>query len=106
MGWPVGLARKPLEAKAFYGAIGVATLLGAVSNMLELSPITALVWVAVINGVLAVPVMVLLMVMARNPRVMGQFRISPLLTTFGWIATSAMAIAALAYIVTLIRNPG
>ncbi len=106
MGWPVGLARKPLEAKAFYGAIGVATLLGAVSNMLELSPITALVWVAVINGVLAVPVMVMLMVMARSPRVMGQFRISTLLTTIGWIATAAMGIAALAYIVTLIRNPG
>ncbi len=71
-GWPVGLARKPLQAKAFYGAIGVATLLGAVSNMLALSPITALVWVAVINGVLAVPVMVMLMVMARSRPVMGR----------------------------------
>ena len=101
-GWPVGLARKPLQAKAFYGAIAVATLLGAVSNMLALSPITALVWVAVINGVLAVPVMTLLMVMARNPRVMGEFRISTLLSAIGWIATVVMAIAAIAFIVTLI----
>lgn len=99
-GWPVGLARKPLQAKAFYGAIAVATLLGAVSNMLSLNPMTALVWVAVINGALAVPVMVLLMMMARSRRIMGEFRISPLLTVIGWIATAAMAFAAIAFILT------
>ena len=99
--WPVGLARAPLDAKAFYAAIAVATLLGAASNMLSLSPMTALVWVAVINGVLAVPVMVLLMMMARNRRIMGEFRISPLLSTIGWIATGAMAIAASAFLLTM-----
>lgn len=99
-GWPVGLARKPLQAKAFYGAIALATLLGAVSNMLSLSPMTALVWVAVINGAVAVPVMVLLMMMARSPRIMGEFRISPLLNTVGWIATAAMAVATVAFIFT------
>jgi len=100
-GWPVGLERKPLQAKAFYGAIAVATLLGAVSNMLSLNPMTALVWVAVINGVLSVPVMVLLMMMARSRRIMGEFRISSLLTTIGWIATAVMAFAAIAFLVTL-----
>jgi Mn2+/Fe2+ NRAMP family transporter len=103
-GWPVGLARKPMQAKAFYGTIAAATVLGAISNMLALSPITALIWVAVINGALAVPVMVLLMMMARDPRVMGEFRISPLLTTIGWIATAAMALAAIAFIVTFIQG--
>ena len=97
----MGLSRAPLDAKAFYAAIAAATLLGAASNMLSLSPMTALVWVAVINGVLAVPVMVLLMMMARNRRIMGEFRISPLLSTIGWIATGAMAIAALAFLLTM-----
>ncbi len=101
MHWPVGLARAPLDAKAFYVVIAVATVLGAASNMLSLSPMTALVWVAVINGVLAVPVMALLMMMARNRRIMGQFRISPLLGTIGWIATGAMALAAVAFFLTL-----
>jgi NRAMP (natural resistance-associated macrophage protein)-like metal ion transporter len=99
--WPVGLARAPLDAKAFYVAIAVATVLGAASNMLSLSPMTALVWVAVINGVLAVPVMTLLMMMARNRRIMGEFRISPLLSTIGWVATGAMALAAIAFLLTL-----
>ena len=99
----MGLERKPLQAKAFYGAIAVATLLGAVSNMLSLNPMTALVWVAVINGVLSVPVMFLLMMMARSQRIMGEFRISPLLTTIGWTATALMAFAAIAFIVTLIQ---
>ncbi len=103
-GWPVGLARKPLQAKAFYGAIAAATMLGAVSNMLALSPITALIWVAVINGALAVPVMVLVMMMARSRRVMGEFCISPLLAAFGWIATAAMTVAAIAFIVASIRG--
>jgi NRAMP (natural resistance-associated macrophage protein)-like metal ion transporter len=102
-GWPVGLTRKPLHAKAFYGAIAIATLLGAVSNMLALSPITALVWVAVINGALAVPVMILLMAMARNRRVMGEFCISPLLTAIGWSATAVMTIAAVAFILAEIN---
>jgi Mn2+/Fe2+ NRAMP family transporter len=97
----VGLAHAPLDAKAFYVAIAVATVLGAASNMLSLSPMTALVWVAVINGVLAVPVMILLMMMARNRRIMGKFCISPLLSTIGWIATGAMALAAIAFLLTL-----
>ena len=101
MGWPVGLARKPLQAKAFYGAIAVAVVLGSISNLLALNPITALVWVAVINGAVAVPVMVLLMMMARNPRIMGEFLISPLLTWTGWLATGAMALATAAFILSL-----
>jgi Mn2+/Fe2+ NRAMP family transporter len=103
-GWPVGLERKPLQAKAFYSVIAIATLLGAVSNLLHLSPMTALVWVAVINGALAAPVMVLMMVMTRSRRVMGQFRLSPLLASMGWIATAAMTVAAVAFVVTLIQG--
>jgi len=87
--WPVGLARKPLHAKAFYGAIVVATFLGAAANIVSLSPVTALVWAAVLNAIVAVPVMALLMMMAVDRRVMGTFRISGLWRVLGWLATCA-----------------
>jgi NRAMP (natural resistance-associated macrophage protein)-like metal ion transporter len=93
--WPVGLSRRPLEAKAFYATIAVATLLGALANTLSMSPMRALVWAAVINGLVAVPVMTLLVLMASSARVMGQFRISLRLRILGWTATVAMALAGL-----------
>jgi Mn2+/Fe2+ NRAMP family transporter len=98
--WPVGLARKPLQAKAFYGAIAVATFLGAAANIASLDPVTALVWAAVINALVAVPVMALLMVMAVNRRIMGSFRISKPWIVTGWLATALMAAAAAGFIVT------
>src|SRR6202011_1445551 len=55
--WPTGLARRPLDAKAFYGAIAAATLIGVLINFVHLDPIKALFWSAVINGVVAVPLM-------------------------------------------------
>ena len=64
--WPTGLARKPKAAKAFYGTIAVATVLGMVFNLLPIDPIKALFWSAVINGVVAVPVMVITMMMASQ----------------------------------------
>jgi NRAMP (natural resistance-associated macrophage protein)-like metal ion transporter len=96
--WPVGLARRPLQAKAFYAAIAVATLLGALANIVSLNPVKALVWAAVINGMVAVPVMALLMMMAANPRIMGEFRIVRSWIALGWIATAVMGVAAVAFI--------
>jgi Mn2+/Fe2+ NRAMP family transporter len=96
--WPVGLTRQPLQAKAFYSAIALATLLGAAANMLSLNAVKALIWSAVINGVIAVPVMALLMLMSTNERIMGQFRISRLAQAIGWAATAVMATASLAFI--------
>ena len=71
LGWPTGLSRRPKDAKAFYGTIAVATLVGVFINFVHLDPIKALFWSAVINGVVAVPLMVVIMLMARQPRVMG-----------------------------------
>jgi NRAMP (natural resistance-associated macrophage protein)-like metal ion transporter len=93
-GLPVGLAKQPRRAKAFYGAIVAATALGALANFLDFNPLKALVWVAVINGVVAVPVMALLLLMASSERVMGSLRISRPLAAVGWIATALMAAAA------------
>jgi NRAMP (natural resistance-associated macrophage protein)-like metal ion transporter len=101
-GWPVGLARRPLHAKAFYGAIAVATLLGAAANVFELNPVKALVWSAVLNGIVAVPVMVLLMLVTRSSRIMGQFRISGVWTVLGWAGTGVMGVASGAFILATI----
>jgi len=93
--WPVGLARLPMDAKAFYGAIAVATLIGIGMNLTPIAPIKALFWSAVLNGVAAAPLMTVAMLMARNRRVMGRFIIHPGLAVMGWIATLAMAGSAI-----------
>jgi NRAMP (natural resistance-associated macrophage protein)-like metal ion transporter len=96
-GWEVGLAKEPLQAKAFYGAIIAATLLGAAANFFELNPVKALVWSAVINGVVAVPVMALLLMMSTKASIMGKFTISTSWKVLGWAATGLMAAATLAF---------
>jgi NRAMP (natural resistance-associated macrophage protein)-like metal ion transporter len=92
--WPVGLARKPLKAKAFYGTIVAATLFGLVISFSPLDPIKALYWSAVLNGLVAVPVMVTMMFMASNKNIMGKFQITGYLRYAGWVATIVMAAAA------------
>jgi Mn2+/Fe2+ NRAMP family transporter len=96
--WPVGLARQPLQAKAFYATIAAATLLGALANVVALNPVKALVWVAVINGIVAVPVMALLMLMSTRHDVLGKFCISRAWVAIGWIATFVMGISAVSFI--------
>jgi Mn2+/Fe2+ NRAMP family transporter len=69
--WPVGLARRARRAKAFYETIAVATLAGAGLNFTPLDPIKALFWSAVINGVAAVPIMIMIMLLGARQAVMG-----------------------------------
>ncbi len=97
-GWHVGLARKSMRAKRFYLTIAGATAIGAMLNVVALDPIKALFWSAVINGVVAVPVMVMMMRLAGNPDVMGRFTLPPMLRTVGWLATLVMGAAAVAMI--------
>src|ERR1700677_2408974 len=91
--WPTGLDRLPLDARAFYGTIVVATLIGVGINFIGLDPVKALFWAAVINGVVAVPLMTVIMIMAMAPKVMGQFTLSRGLCAMGWLCTSVMAVA-------------
>jgi NRAMP (natural resistance-associated macrophage protein)-like metal ion transporter len=98
--WPSGLARLPLQAKAFYGTIAVATLIGVAFNLLPIDPMKALFWAAVLNGVVAVPVMVITMLMARQQQVMGGFILSLPLRSMGWLATAVMAAVVVALVVT------
>ena len=99
-GWRVGLAQKPERAPAFYWTIVAATFIGAGLNFTPLDPIKALFWSAVINGVAAVPIMAMIMLMASRPKVMQQFVIGWWLKAFGWLATAAMALATVGMMVT------
>ena len=98
--WPVGLARQPKQAKAFYGTIAVATLIGGALNFTPIDPVKALFWSAVINGVVAVPVMVMTMRMATSKHIMGKFQVRGLLRALGWLATLTMALAAIGMFAT------
>ena len=93
-GWTEGLHRKPLEARAFYATIAVATLGGFLLNLIGFDPMRALYWTAVINGLLAPPLMVLTMLIASNPKVMGRLTISRPLKIWGWLATAVMTVVA------------
>lgn len=92
--WPVGLERAPLAAKAFYATIAIATLIGASLNFTPINPIKALYWSAVVNGVVAVPVMAVMMLMTGRSDVMGKITVPPLMRLIGWMATVIMAAAA------------
>jgi Mn2+/Fe2+ NRAMP family transporter len=98
--WPEGLARKPKAAKAFYATIAVATMVGALINFSPINPIKALFWSAVINGVVAVPVMAIMMILTANPKIMGEFVVGGALRAVGWIATGVMAAAVVGMAIT------
>jgi NRAMP (natural resistance-associated macrophage protein)-like metal ion transporter len=100
-GWHVGLARKPGRAKEFYVTIVVATAIGGVMNFTPLDPVKALFWSAVVNGVVAVPVMAMLMLLSSNRNALGDYILSPVLKAVGWLATAVMAIAAIGMFATM-----
>jgi len=101
--WPEGLARKPGRAKAFYATIAIATLVGILINVSPVSPIKALYWSAVINGVAAVPIMAMMMHMISSPGVMGKFPVPRWLRVAGWCATAVMGLAVVAMVVGMGR---
>ncbi len=97
--WPTGLARRPKEAQAFYATLVIATLVGMIINFAPIDPIKALFWSAVINGVVAVPVMVVMMKLAARRDIMGPFVVRGVLKFFGWMATALMAAVVAAMLV-------
>ncbi|MFZ2155858.1 MAG: divalent metal cation transporter [Bradyrhizobium sp.] len=96
-GWAESLDARPNDARAFYATIAVATLLGAALNFVGLDPVKALYWAAVVNGVLAAPLMAVMMLIVRNPRVMGRLTVSRSMAIWGWAATAVMAAASLGF---------
>lgn len=102
MRWPVELAKTAGRARGFYGTIAIATVVGAGLNFTAIDPIKALFWSAVINGIVAVPVMVTMMLMTRRKDIMGEFVLPALLRILGWVATIVMALTVIALAVTSI----
>jgi NRAMP (natural resistance-associated macrophage protein)-like metal ion transporter len=107
MRWRTGLDHKLLKARGFYAVITIATLLGCLLNFpfiqrhTHITPIRALFWSAVINGVTAVPVMVMMMLMSGNAKVVADPKLMPRgLRIVGWIATAVMAAASVGMFVT------
>lgn len=99
-GQRAGLEHKPQSAKFFYGVLIVASVAGIALNLTPLDPIKALYWSAVINGVAAVPLMVVMMLMGSRTKVMGEFTMPWPIKICGWAATAAMAAAAIVMFVT------
>jgi Mn2+/Fe2+ NRAMP family transporter len=97
--WPEGLDRRPREAKAFYATIAATTLGGVVLNFTGLDPIRALYWSAVVNGILAAPLMAIMIMIAMNPRIMGRLTLPPWMAVVGGLATVVMAVASIAFLV-------
>jgi Mn2+/Fe2+ NRAMP family transporter len=98
--WQSGLDMKVHEALEFYGIIAVATAGGVALNFTHLDPMRALVWSAEINGVIAVPIMAVMMILASRADIMGRFVIRPRLRGLGWVATAVMAVTVVAMIAT------
>lgn len=95
------LDAKPLDARLFYATIAVTTLAGAGLNKVGIDPVKALYWAAVVNGILAVPLMVVMMLIVRNRKVMGELKLKPGWTLLGWGATLVMLVASALFFATL-----
>src|SRR5439155_857400 len=91
--WPIGLGLRLAEARGFYLILTVATVLGVLIDLSGVDSMKALIWSAVLNGVVAVPIMAVMMLLAVNPAVMGPFVVSRRLKLLGWFAVAVMAAA-------------
>jgi NRAMP (natural resistance-associated macrophage protein)-like metal ion transporter len=98
--WPIGLGLPLLEARGFYAILAAATLIGVAVDFTDIDPIKALIWSAVVNGVIAVPIMAIMMLLAVKPDVMGPFVVKRRLLVLGWISTAVMAAAVIAMFAT------
>jgi NRAMP (natural resistance-associated macrophage protein)-like metal ion transporter len=95
-GWPATLEAKAPDAVGFYTIIAAATIIGLALGFTSLDPIKMLIWSAVLNGIVAVPIMVAMMLVVSNRAIMQRFRARPWLVVFGWLGTAMMAVAVLA----------
>ena len=99
--WPIGLGLTLAEARGFYIVLSVATLLGVAIDFYGADSIRMLVWAAMVNGIIAVPIMAVMMLLAAKRAVMGPFVIGARLKALGWLATAVMAAAVLAMVALL-----
>jgi NRAMP (natural resistance-associated macrophage protein)-like metal ion transporter len=101
--WRASLESNPQRAPKFYLAITTAMVFGLGLNFLGLNPIKALYWSAVINGIVAVPLMIILMLMCDDGKIVGKFLLTPYLRVMGWTATGVMFLASLGFAISSFR---
>jgi len=101
-GWPATLEAKAPDAIGFYSIIAAATIIGLALGFSSLDPIKMLIWSAVLNGIVAVPIMVAMMLIVSSKKIMQRFQARPWLIALGWLGTGVMAIAVLALLWTSI----
>jgi NRAMP (natural resistance-associated macrophage protein)-like metal ion transporter len=99
-GWRHGLDHKPRQARKFYMVIAISMLVAMQINFMNINPISALFWTAVINGFLAPPLLVIIMVISNRKKIMGKWVNGPLMNVLGWATAVAMFAAAIALVVT------
>lgn len=99
--WRNGLDLKALEAREFYAIISLATIGGMLLNFTPIHPIQALFWAALINGVIAVPIMIVMLLLAREPHIMCKFTLTRRHTIIGWIGVAVMLLAVIAMFATI-----
>ena len=102
--WHSGLERKLGQARKFYGVLAMAIIMGTSLNFIGLNPIRALYWSAVANGVVSVPLMLMLMLLSSKKAVVGRFVLPAYLRILGWVATGVMALASLGFIASAIHG--
>jgi len=103
MGWKHGLDQKPRRARLFYGVITLSTLIGMLINFVGVNPMTALLWTAVINGLVAPPILVVIMLIANNKSVLGNKVNGRVINIAGWGTTAILFAAAIALLLTWSR---
>ncbi|MFL6758899.1 NRAMP family divalent metal transporter [Sphingomonas sp.] len=101
LGRPASLDSTPNRARLFYGTIAMTTLAGALMQYAGINPVRALYWSAVINGILAAPLMALMMLIVTNPRAMGHLTLGRRGIVLGWAATAVMVVATILFFVSL-----
>ena len=97
--WPIGLGLKLAEARGFYAVLSIATIVGVAIDLTGVDSMKVLIWAAVINGAVAVPIMAVMMLLAVKPDVMGPFVITRRLRALGWVAVVVMAASVAAMLI-------
>jgi Mn2+/Fe2+ NRAMP family transporter len=103
-GFPGSLDAKPVKARLFYATIAVTTLSGASLSAIGIDPARALYWAAVVNGILAAPLMATMMLIVSNPRAMGRLTVSRRTKILGWLATAVMFAASALFLAFVIAS--
>jgi NRAMP (natural resistance-associated macrophage protein)-like metal ion transporter len=94
--WPIGLGLTLAQARGFYAILTVSTVLGIGIDLYGVDSMRMLLWSAVLNGIISVPIMAVMMLLAANRSVMGAFVVSRRLKMLGWLAVAVMTASVVA----------